>query len=86
MEVKYVSNEDCVWPKTGYKSSKITENMMCTSGESGKDACQGDSGGPLLDRDNGVLVGVVSWGPRECGSDDYPGVYARVSSQVRVKK
>ena len=49
MEVKYVSNEDCVWPKTGYESSKITENMMCNSGARGKDACQGDSGGPLLD-------------------------------------
>ena len=59
---------------------------MCTSGARGKDAYQGDSGGPLLDRDNGVLVGAVSWGRNKCGSNDYPGVYARNSSQIRVQK
>ncbi|XP_030750171.1 transmembrane protease serine 9-like [Sitophilus oryzae] len=41
-------------------------------------ACQGDSGGPLVQ--NGVLVGVVSWGYSPCGGIGYPSVYAKVSA------
>ena len=41
---------------------------------------QGDSGSPLttlhfLRR----LVGIVTWGPTECGRADYPAVYTKVS-------
>ncbi len=66
-----------------YHEDQITKNMMCAGvNGGGKDSCQGDSGGPLLDRENGVLVGVVSWGTG-CAVDGFPGVYARISSQVR---
>ncbi len=27
-----------------------------------RDVCRGDSGGPLLDRENDVVVGLVSYG------------------------
>ena len=41
----------------------------------------GETGGPLtaphfLRR----LVGIVSWGQRECGHADYPAVYTKVSA------
>lgn len=58
------------------------------------DSCRGDSGGPLLKlTDNSMtmqqaattasawrLVGVVSWGPSDCGVPQFPGVYARVGA------
>lgn len=38
------------------------DTMLCAGDEMGwTDSCYGDSGGPLLD-ENGVQVGVVSWG------------------------
>ena len=85
VQLNYISNEDCVMPKNKYNSSQISKDMMCAGASGGRDSCQGDSGGPLLDRENGVLVGVVSWGIG-CGADGFPGVYARISSQVRVRK
>lgn len=58
----------------------ITPDMML-AGEPGKDACQGDSGGPLVVPDGMggyKLAGVVSFG-NQCGLENFPGVYARVS-------
>lgn len=43
----------------------------------------GDSGGPLMGQitnariPHTVLVGVVSYGPKNCGTKDIPGVYTR---------
>lgn len=56
----------------------VTENMLCAGGEAGRDACSGDSGGPLV-ADNGILVGVVSWG-FGCAEASRPGVYAAISA------
>ena len=41
--------------------------------------------GPLYDIENDVrvVVGVVSFGGVGCADPNYPGVYARISSQVR---
>jgi len=36
--------------------------------------------GPRLDRWD--LIGVVSFGPRLCGTEGVPGVYARVNSYL----
>lgn len=79
-EVDIVSNSDC---ESAYPG-EITDNMVCAS-RAGKDSCQGDSGGPLIvkgvDASGDSQVGIVSFG-KECANDRYPGVYARVSSQI----
>lgn len=57
-----------------------TDRMICAGFEKGgKDSCFGDSGGPLVDQ-NGLLVGVVSWGFESCAAPHFPGVYGRVSA------
>ena len=68
---------------------RITNNMLCAQ-DKNEDACQGDSGGPLIEK--GLLprldkqVGVVSWG-MGCAHEVFPGVYARISSQMSwIKK
>jgi trypsin len=88
VELKVVPNDICE-QSTGYADGqymsyygKISDNMLCAKGTN-QDSCQGDSGGPLIVKtgvSNGqdVQIGVVSWGAG-CGSDDFPGVYARVS-------
>ena len=64
---------------------------MCAGGENGKDSCVGDSGSALMREENakdilskGVhkLIGVVSFGPRKCGTEGVPGVYTRVRSYL----
>jgi len=57
-------------------------SMVC-AGTLGKGGCFGDSGGPLIC--GSKLCGIVSWG-RECGSGEFPGVFARVTSYVSFIK
>lgn len=77
-----VSNEDCTVAYVEYGG--VTDNQMCAERE-GKDACQDDSGGPLIvkgeNASSDVLVGIVSSGVG-CATEGYPGVYARISSQI----
>ena len=87
VNVNVITNEECDKSdgKFGSYKDSITSNMLCAIEEGGgEDACQGDSGGPLIikgtDASEDIQVGVVSWGIG-CASKDYPGVYARVSSQ-----
>lgn len=63
----------------------VRDDMICAGFPDGRtDACQGDSGGPLVLRDlvnksEGVLVGVVSYG-KGCARKLRYGIYTRVSS------
>lgn len=66
---------------------QISEDFqMCAGGESGIDTCRGDSGGPLMaterinKRDVYFVIGVVSFGPKPCGLEGWPGVYTRVGN------
>ncbi|CAK1552314.1 unnamed protein product [Leptosia nina] len=61
-------------------------NQFC-AGELNKDSCGGDSGGPFMvqqsyrGKDSLVQYGIVSFGPRKCGST-FPGVYTDVTKYV----
>ncbi|XP_045502375.1 CLIP domain-containing serine protease 2-like [Colias croceus] len=63
-----------------------TQNQLC-AGDLNKDSCNGDSGGPLMLEeeydgvDRFVQFGVVSHGPKRCGSN-FPGVYTDVRNYV----
>lgn len=79
-----VSSNDCL--KVYKKKIPITESQICAGGEDGKDSCSGDSGGPLQIvglNDEGQPVyyqeGIVSFGPKNCGTEGQPGVYTKVS-------
>jgi len=65
----------------------IVDGQICAGGEAGRDSCNGDSGGPLMREYAGgipywYLTGVVSYGPKNCGTPDIPGVYTRVSKYI----
>ncbi|XP_070510033.1 serine protease easter-like [Chironomus tepperi] len=72
------------------KNVNITSKQICAGGEEGRDSCNGDSGGPLMRYGNFpnskypyyLLVGIVSFGPKKCGTKDAPGVYTRVSEYI----
>ena len=59
-------------------------SQMCAGGEKDKDSCVGDSGSALMREDPDAfhspwrLLGVVSFGPRRCGTEGVPGVYTRI--------
>jgi len=78
--VQTMSNSQC--KNSNYKSSWITDSMLCAQGKNSKgitDACQGDSGGPLVCQSGGAwrVYGATSWG-EGCAEKGYPGVWARV--------
>merc|ERR1719343_585391 len=85
-QVNVISNDDC-WGQYGYTQSQIDSSMLCAQGRNSAgevtDACQGDSGGPLVCNTGGdwAVYGATSWG-RGCAGADYPGVWARVHTEL----
>ena len=64
------------------------EGLFCAGGEAGKDACEGDSGSAIFVNDNitgkAVQIGLVSGGvAEECGHEDAPSYYTRVSYYLK---
>uniref|UniRef100_A0A0K2VJJ2 CLIP domain-containing serine protease n=1 Tax=Lepeophtheirus salmonis TaxID=72036 RepID=A0A0K2VJJ2_LEPSM len=67
------------------RSSSVTPgNQICAGGEKNKDSCSGDSGSALMQEFafQYTAVGVVSFGPKLCGTEGVPGVYTRVRNYL----
>ncbi|KAI9584871.1 hypothetical protein GQX74_006766 [Glossina fuscipes] len=63
----------------------LTDSQICAVGDGGSDSCQGDSGGPLITTQTVkksttvyILAGIVSFGSKNCGLEDFPSVYTKV--------
>ncbi|XP_072382811.1 trypsin-1-like [Diabrotica undecimpunctata] len=56
-----------------------TTNVCTENINPGEGTCSGDSGGPLAQ--DSTLIGVVSWGSPDCGSDT-PSVFSKVSNYI----
>ncbi|XP_020711472.2 CLIP domain-containing serine protease HP8-like isoform X1 [Athalia rosae] len=84
VKLPIVPNEQCAQI---YKEQKVDiwYKQLCAGGSNRMDSCSGDSGGPLQAPaiyTNGqpkyIQYGVVSFGPRNCGIEGFPGVYSSV--------
>ena len=72
-----------------YKA-ELGEGQFCSGGEKNIDNCQGDSGGSLqypgfLDKYDGLRMlqyGIVSFGSKDCGTENFPGVYTKVHHYI----
>ncbi|CAB3380270.1 Hypothetical predicted protein [Cloeon dipterum] len=83
VDLAVLANEKCAaLYRVLYPSLKLDSSQLCAGGEKGKDSCSGDSGGPLVLALKGkwFVTGVVSYGPENCGTQNLPGIYTRVTS------
>jgi len=84
-DLPIVGYKECsqFWDNPKYGASPIDPTSQVCAGVGGSDSCNGDSGGPLITRagPNGfLLVGIVSFGMTQCGTEHAPGVYTRVAA------
>lgn len=87
VEISVTSLENCrrIYANT---PALLNDRQLCAGGQNRRDSCGGDSGGPLqrIDSLNDdvrfVQYGVVSFGPRLCGQEGFPGVYTRTDSYI----
>ena len=87
VKLPVISSETC--GKLYQKNMFNSKYQICAGGEKNKDSCGGDSGSPLMQvvkKNNDskthvhsyILIGMVSYGPEECGIENRAGVYTRV--------
>ncbi|KAK7864783.1 hypothetical protein R5R35_012276 [Gryllus longicercus] len=88
--VPAVGLQQCQEAYRRIKTSRVLmPQQLCAGGEKGRDSCTGDSGGPLMrealvaGEAKTVQFGVVSFGPRSCGTAGVPGVYTRVGHYMQ---
>ncbi|CAK1547622.1 unnamed protein product [Leptosia nina] len=63
----------------------IWDKQVCAGGEENKDSCTGDSGGPLMyaqDEKPFQIVGITSFGVKQCGFQGRPSIYTKVYSYI----
>ncbi|XP_077299761.1 CLIP domain-containing serine protease B8-like [Arctopsyche grandis] len=84
VRLSIISTTQCIQTYRTRFNITVSTSQVCTGGIENMDACEGDSGGPLFfEAETGrraSLIGIVSFGPRRCGTAALPGVYTRVES------
>ena len=90
LKVTIFDGEKCkeIYKSSGGEISKQTQ--LCSGGEKGRDFCVGDSGTGLMVRrrakgdlkERWRLIGVTSFGPKNCGTKGVPGVLSRVRNYI----
>lgn len=85
VQVPVKSNDACaklLFPEM--EDFVISETKLCAGGVKGEDSCKGDSGSPLMfnDGSNWYAIGLVSYGRQECGAENAPGRYTRVTKYI----
>ncbi|CAM1300080.1 Uncharacterised protein g2603 [Pycnogonum litorale] len=81
-QVLIYSSDECkkIYPET------LRQTMLCAGRpHGGTDSCHGDSGGPLMATVNGkwTVIGIISYGARNCAEPNKPGVYTDISDYVQ---
>lgn len=85
IDINIVNLEECKRAYENQPNVLINHKQFCAGGTRERYACFGDSGGPFQvvnyvdDKIRYVQHGVVSFGPRFCGTVGIPGVYTRVA-------
>lgn len=71
------------------KGILLSPNQICGGGYDKKDSCRGDSGGPLMFLDDSDLlhlrwyvIGIISFGYKDCGTPGIPSIYTKVTSYL----
>ena len=82
VDLNVMPQQLCV-SRPGYGPERVNETVMCAAREKAK-TCRGDSGGPvvLASQRPVQLVGLVSWGKKDCTGDGQPSVFTRVQSHL----
>ena len=91
INLKVFEKQECVEAYKKRGATISTDSQLCVGGEKTKDSCVGDSGSALMISTNTPgqmtvptwkLVGIVSFGPKKCGTENVPGVYTRVRHYI----
>ncbi|XP_045511348.1 collagenase-like [Colias croceus] len=77
VNLSVITNAECA---RVFGSTTIISSTLCTSGANGRSTCSGDSGGPLTVNNNGLLIGITSFGSASGCQRGFPAGFARVSS------
>jgi len=83
VKLPILSNDYC-----NERYNQFNPKLMICAGykQGGYDTCEGDSGGPLVcstSKGTWVQYGITSFGRGECGLENNPGYYTKVSNYIR---